>query len=160
MAQPQFEIKPPSTLSIILGLAVLILFLFGLFKIASWGYSLLYYASPILLIATLIINHKVVLGYSSWLGQLFRAQPLLGIGMAAATIFLFPLVALGLFIRAFLPWRMRKVMEQHQYQDTVQPQIGEYVEYEEVKEEKIELPKRKSKPKETLNEYEQLFGDE
>ena len=158
MAQPQFEIKPPSTLSIILGLLVLVLFLFGLIKLASWGYSLLYYASPILLIATLIINHKVVLNYSSWLGKTFRSQPLLGIGMAIFTVVAFPLVALGLFVRAFLPWRLRKVMQQQQYQNEVHPEIGEYVAYEEVEEEKVELPKRRLKEK--SNEYEQLFDDE
>lgn len=160
MAQ-QYEIKPPNIFSIIIGLVVLVLIIFGLLNLARFGYRLLSWIAPVLFIATLAINRQVVVNYFLWIKDLFKRQPVWGLGVSLLTLVLHPLVALGLFVRAFLPWRMRKAMKQQQHQQQQQQgqaEIGEYVTFEEVDEPIKTKPKQRLK--EGRNDYEQLFEED
>jgi len=86
----------------IIGAIGLILFLvvaFYLVKSIVWVLALI---APVLLILTLIMDHKVVTGYLKWIGKLFRTKWYYGLGAAAMTFFGFTFVSAFLFGKAML----------------------------------------------------------
>lgn len=170
MANQQKSSNPLGNLGYI---AMGILALVALFYAAKLAFSLIYMIAPVLFIITLIMDYKVVTGYGKWIINLFKANPLYGIGASVLTAVAYPVVAIALFLKAMLNKKVKEVKQQFD-----QKKNGEYVEYEElptskpvrkkkveeeiIPEEKlIELPPIKTKQAQTRsnnkNEYEDLF---
>ncbi len=133
----------------ILSLVFTALALFALYYIAKGIFWVLLWVSPVFLILTLVIDYKVVLNYLKWLGDKVQRTPISGILMGALTIFGFPVVAAFLFFKAYGQYRLKKYTSQFQDQmGGFNPQgqskpNDEFVEYEEIKEEPISLPRQK-----------------
>ncbi len=152
-----FKISPLMAI-VILGIILLVFYLLvkGLFTIASW-------LMPFLLIATLIINYKVVLDYITFLGQLLKNNPIMGVLGILMTFMLSPFVVAFLFAKALLYRKadqyFRKAEEAKTQRD------GEYVDFEEIVEKeipsrRIELPPLREKEpqkKSNSNDYDELF---
>jgi len=169
MANQQKSSNPLGNLGYI---AMGILALVALFYAAKLAFSLIYLIAPILFIITLVMDYKVVTGYGKWIINLFKANPLYGIGASVLTFFAYPVVAIALFLKAILNKKVKEVKQQFDKKKN-----GEYVEYEElptskpvvkkktiiIEEEKlIELPPIKTKQAQTRsnsnkNDYEDLF---
>lgn len=137
----------------------LVLFFLGLFFIARGIFYLLSWLAPIFLIATLIIDYKVVTNYLQWVISLFRSNVLFAIGMVLLTIFGFPIVSAYLFGKAILKRKIKKAKEEYEMQTE-----GQFVDYEEVESqphEPVELPKLEKQKKETpRSQYDQFFEEE
>lgn len=146
-----------NSLFAILGLMAVVILLYffvkGIFTILSW-------VAPVLLLAALLLNYKVVTGYVTWIINSFKTKPLVGLGATIGTFFGFPLVAGYLFIKALLSYKLRNADK---------PKDG-YTEYEEVQEEEddedfLDLPEiekvtttpSSGKAANGNNEYEDLF---
>lgn len=146
--------------NIIPALLIGIVVLFVLFTVAKFVFNILYWLSPVLLIITLFIDHKVVINYGKWILELMGKNVLLGVGLTLLTIVAFPVVSLFLFGKAMLKKKVKEMTQQFE-----QKTQGEYTEYEEVKTEEaewVELPPPpvREKPKQMRggkNEYEDLF---
>lgn len=141
--------------SILVGIIALLL----IFVVARFIFRLLYLLSPILLVATAIMDHKVITGYAGWLVQMVRRNTLLGIGAMVLTIVGFPIVTAALFGKALLNRQVRKAREAYEQQQQT-PQIGEYVDFEELPDDSLRLPKfeqPKETPRKKDNEYDQFF---
>ena len=155
----KIEINPLNSLSSIL---VFILVLFVLFFIARSIFQILYFVAPILLIATLVINHKVVLSYGKWIINLFKTNPLYGLGAGLFTFLAFPVVCGYLFLKALFLKKVGQLQEQATaYQ---QQQQGDFADYEVLDEKPLsldvpEIEKRAEVKPDTENQYEDLFGD-
>lgn len=159
MTQRNNEYNPFSSIPSIL---VFVLVLMGLWYFSGFLINILYYViAPILLIATLIVNPKVVLSFGKWMMNLFKTNFVYGLGAAIFTFFLYPFVVGFLFGKAMF---IKKVNE---LTGNTTQQVGTdeegYTEYEEVEEEPTEtldLPSFEKAPKpESENRYEDLFGD-
>lgn len=150
----KIDINPFNSLGSIL---IMILVFAGLFFIARGIFTILAWVAPLLLIATLVIDYKVVLGYGKWLVNLLKNNLGMGIGALLLTIFGFPVIAGFLFVKALLYRKVNKLQEEVQRR-----QEGELVDFEEVdsKPTIIELPPIKKKQKEVQNDYEQLFDED
>lgn len=140
-------------ITMILGMVVLFYLAKGIFTILAW-------VAPVLLILTLVINHKVVLNYGKWIFNQFKAKNWpVALGATALTVFAFPFVSLFLFGKAII---MKKITEafpgaaeaaqQSQKED-------DFVEYEEIVEDPLELPEISKEAQEKIdkNDYENLF---
>lgn len=145
------------------GILVGIIALILIFVVARFVFRLLYFLAPILLIATAIMDYRVLLGYGRWIGNMLRQNILLGIGAIVLTIVGFPIVAAGLFGKALLNRQLRKAPPYEQQQQPL-VKLGEYVEFEEVPDDKaLRLPKieKKEAPPRILpkkdNEYDSFF---
>ncbi len=88
-----------------LGVIVLFVFLYYLFKGIFWVLS---WVAPVLLVAALILNYKVVLNYVQFVLGLFRTNILMGLLLSIFTVVGFPIVAAGLF---FVALTKRKVLK-------------------------------------------------
>lgn len=142
-------------------LLIAVVALIMLFVIARFVLRLLYFIAPFLLIATAIIDYRVVTGYISWLVGMVKKNTLLGIGAIVLSVIGFPIVTVGLFGKALLNRKVRQIQKEKE-QEMIRPEIGEYVEFEEVKKEKtMRLPEieRREEPRRSNkdNEYDQFF---
>ena len=138
----------------------MILFFVALYFIAKAVFTILWYASPVLIGAALFFDYKGVLGFGKWLGNLIRRNPLVGIGATALCVIGFPVVALFLFSKAMLKKKVKEMNDQYEGQaQTANP--DDYIDFEEVEfdEPKMELPPLRmpeNAPKKS-NEYDSLF---
>ena len=128
-----FQVRNVNPLSLIIGLAFFILLLGGLFFVAQGIYLILLYLTPIFLIAALIMDYKVILSYGKWLINKFKSNFLSGITWSLITIVGFPVVSAILCFRAWTQYKVRQIeKEQTAPKD-------EYVDYEIVEEEQLEI---------------------
>ena len=143
-------------------LIIMVLFFVALFYIARAAFWVLSMLAPILLIATLIIDHKVVVNYGKWIISKLKTNTLFGIAMVLLTIFGAPVVAGFLFGKALLKRKFNKVKEEMEMQQGG-VRRGEFIEYEEVPEEPpltLELPelgRRKEPLRNQRNDYDDMF---
>lgn len=119
----------------IVGIVVGILFFFALFYFVQILFKILWFLLPVIVIATAVIDYKVILGYFGWIGKLFKNNALAGVAMSALTIIGAPVVALVLLGRALLRKKIKDVQT-----EVEQRQNGEFVEYEELDSETMDLP--------------------
>lgn len=136
--------------SVLVGIFVLV----GLYFLARFIFRILYFLSPLLLIATLIIDHKVVVNFGKWVVNLFRQNVVLGIGATLLSIFGFPIVTTFLFGKALLNRRIKQAEAEHERQTK-----GEMIDYEELDSEPLDLRQleKETRTREEDNEYEDLF---
>lgn len=123
-------------ISTIAGLVILVLVFVALFMLARFVFRILTFLSPVLIIAALILDYKVVVGYGKWLLDLVRRNPVSGVVAILLTIFGFPLVAAFLAGKALFTRNLKKARKEQQ-----KGLRGEYIDFEEVEEEPpLQLP--------------------
>lgn len=153
----------------VMGIVFLVLAVMAIFWIAKGIFTILSWLTPVLLIATLIIDHKVIINYGKWIGKLLKQNPVYGIGAILLSFFGAPVVATFLFGKAMLKRKVR------QMQTAVEEkQKGKYTDYNEVEEEEeiefelkdeeeiipLEVPKTTRRLKrEERNSYDDLFDN-
>ena len=141
----------------IFSILMVILVMLGLFFVARFIFTILYYLSPIMLIAALIIDHKVVTGYIQWVINLLKNNVLMGIGTVLLTVIGFPVVTAFLLGRALFRKKIKEAKE-----DIERQQKGHYIEYEEVDSEPLDLPQLEEKVKKERprqSEYDDFFKE-
>ena len=142
-----------------LGPLIILALIFGsLFFLAKGLFWLLSWAAPVLLILTLIIDHKVVTNYFKYVWRMLSENLPFGLLLSAVTIFGYPFVAGYLFFKAYAKRTLKKASEKYQ-----QPQ-SEFTDYEVVDEDEsfLELPplnkmKENAKTNNTSNKYDDVF---
>ncbi len=127
---------------------ILGLFLFIFIKILRGLIGLLAILTPVFLIAAAIINHRVLTGYAKWLVASLKSNPVFGILAVAFTIFAFPLVSAYLLLKA--------INGRSEKSETKQIK-GEYIAYEEVDEDFLDLTDVKNKKKDIEDRYNDLI---
>jgi len=147
--------------SSIVGILIMVGVILGLYYISKAIFNLLYFLSPILFIATLVIDYKVVLNFGKWLVNLTKRNTVLGVGAILIALLAYPLTAMFLFSKALFKRKVEQVQKNYETQTQ-----GELVDYEEIESTptKLELPElekrtqqKSAQPKSTDNDYEQLF---
>ena len=144
-------------LSSIFGVLTMVLIFVGLFYIVGGIGRLLGLIAPVLIIATAIIDYKVLLNYGKWVISLLKKDILMGIGGILLTVIGFPFVVTFLFVKALLYRKVKKMNKEFEEENT-----GGYLEYEEIQDDApspLELPtlENDENQKEKTNDYEQLF---
>jgi len=136
----------------------LVLFFVLLYFVAKGVFTILSWVAPILLLATLVIDYKVVVDYFKFIGKLLKDNVLLGLAAIVLTIVGFPVVSGFLFFKAMARRAINSKMEEVQ-----KKREGEFVEYEEIEdsEDFLKLPEaepvRNTRTAKDNNEYEDLF---
>jgi ABC-type multidrug transport system fused ATPase/permease subunit len=134
-------------LGTIVGLALLIGVFYLLFRLTAFIFRILWIASPFLLIATLIINRKVVTDYIRLISSLFKRSPLWGGAGIAFTVIAFPLVSVYLFGKAMMIKRAKEAQEYVDNNTYSEADTGraayrdsDLVDYEELESRPLDLP--------------------
>lgn len=156
----QFGGNNNSPFSGIVGIVIGILFFIAMFWFVQIVFRLLWFLLPVIVIATAVIDHKVILDYFGWIGKLFRRNLIAGAAMAALTLIGAPVVGVFLLGRALFRKKIKNVQEEVERQ-----RQSEFVEYEELESETLELPpiepkpqqRPQSPPKTEGSDYDDLF---
>ena len=115
--------KIPPFLAVIL----LVLFLVALFMLTKVIIKILYLIAIPAIIATLIIDYKVVLGFVQWVINLTKKNLLAGLVTILLTALGYPLVSVFLLFKALFNRKVRQIeKQQKQYTE------GELVDFEEL----------------------------
>lgn len=152
----------------IMSLLIFVGILVFLFFVVTSFVKLLYLVAPVLLIATLLINYRVVADYVTGVMETFRTDILFGVVKVLFSFFCYPFVIGWLFAKAMFYRKvntLKKDMEQQMGQMNSSEGNTQYAEYEELssdldintKPEKpiiLDLPKPKDK---TRDDFDQLF---
>ena len=133
MAQSRspFDRSPLGTVGSII---VALLFFFLLFKLLGFVFKLIWWAAPIIFIASLIIDHKVFLGYLKTVGDLFKRNWIFGLALGIASVALFPLLSVYLLGMALFKKKMNE--RRVEMDERVN---GKWTDYEEVSTEPMDL---------------------
>ena len=91
----------------LVSILIFVLFIVMTFYIARWIYFFLLWASPIIIILTALIDHKVFVDFGNRLWKTFQRSPLSGVLLSAAYIIAFPLVSVYLLAKAFLNRKLK-----------------------------------------------------
>jgi hypothetical protein len=147
-----------SPFSGIVGILVGVLFILGLFYFLKFLFNLLWILLPVLLIVTAVIDYKVFISYGKWIIRLFQRNWIAGLIAGFLSVAGAPVVTLFLLGKALF---QKKVKEARAAQE--EQTQGEYVEFEEVDSETLDLPqlepKKQTRQPSTNDDYEQLFED-
>ena len=145
-----------NTGSLIIGAVVMIVILVTLFSLAKLTYQLLAFIAIPLLIITAIIDYKILVNYFNWVVNLTKNNTLLGIGTGLLSVVFYPVVAAILFGRAFFSWRLKKSVQQREEEmNSEQQQIGEYIDFEEIRKPRQKVKQTRTNAKES--DYDQFF---
>ena len=98
----------------IIGIVVLVAFIFAFFYLAKSLFWLLTVLSPILLVLTLIINYKIVVNYIQFLGNQYKKGVLNGLLTTGLSIIFYPLVFGYLFFKALITRKVDKLLKEHE----------------------------------------------
>jgi hypothetical protein len=139
------------TINLIVGILVLTGLIMALFWIFKSIATLLTWIAPILLILTLIIDRKVIFNYGKMLVSRLKNDFLMGLVLTILTVIGFPFVTAFLFFKAMLNRKVRKMTEQADNYG------GDYVGYQEIEEDTLELPELPPKEPPAESQYEELF---
>lgn len=129
--------------NIIIGVAVIVILISGVLWALRMAFTLLYYLSPLLIIAALIIDYKVVLDYLKWVRNTFRRDAISGVIIGILSIVGFPVLSAYFLTRALMKKQIKKA--QHEYE---RRQNGDLVDYEELE---TDFPPRQ-KAERTIND--------
>lgn len=132
----------------------LVLFIVAMYYILKGLFYLLYFTAPVMLIALLIIDHRIFVSHFKAAFSKIRQNPAVGILSFILQIIGLPFVLAYLLMKALFVRKLRSV------EDRIRTQReGEFVEFEDVTEVKndIHLPRLKEAEKEKPNQYNSLF---
>lgn len=115
------------------GLVLMVVVLILLFFLVTSLFKILYYLSPLLLVLTLIFDYNVVIKYGKMIVRFFRKNWLFGVLLAILTVLAFPIVTGGLFVNAFMNWRLKRAKKK--YGGNIETNQDNYSDYEIVDEE-------------------------
>jgi predicted membrane protein len=150
-----------SLISLITFAGVLLL----LYFLMKGFFNLLYLVAPVLLVATLIINYRVVRDYAASIVTSLQSDILMGMVKVAFTVLCYPMVIGWLFAKALIFRKVSTLQQDFQQKMNQSEQIQD-VDYEEISSRKadekpsekpliIQLPKPKEKDK--SNPYDDIF---
>ncbi|MEM0991550.1 MAG: hypothetical protein AAF847_05580 [Bacteroidota bacterium] len=150
-----------NTGSLIIGAVVLVVMLVVLLSLARLTYRLLTFIAIPLLIITAIIDYKIIVNYFNWVVSVVKRNTLMGIGLSLLSLVFYPVVAAILFGRAFFTWRLDKAMKAQgnvfEEEAEEQKRIGEYIDFEEVKEKRQPIKQPRVQKKDS--NYDQFFEE-
>jgi Zn-dependent protease with chaperone function len=139
---------------ILISALVMVGIFIGLFWIARGLFTILTYAAPLLLIAALIINYKVVTGYVQWLWTTLNRDPLMGLIYTVLSFIGFPILSAYLLFKALAVNRIGTI-EQELKQNIGNGERVVDAEYEILEDEPLEM----NRP-DDMRRYEELFDSE
>lgn len=130
-------------------LVLLLGFILGLFLFITALRILIRILWPIsffILLAALLVNGKVVMGYGRWLLDMIRSRPVAGILGVLGTLVFFPFVTIFLLIKA---------IDSRKSDKSGRLKKGEYITYEEVDDDFLDLTELKDRKK----RIDETYGD-
>ena len=137
-------------INLVIGILVLVVFIIGLLNLASFLFWIFRVIAPILIIATAIIDFKVITNYGKWILNMFQKNPIAGIAAGVGTLVGYPLVAAFLFAKALFKKQLIETGKKEK--------DDEFINFEELDSKPLKIPEvRKEGRSSSSSEYEDLI---
>lgn len=144
----------------VVGIIIAVVVFYLLFKLASFVFSIIWWAAPFLFLASLVIDHKIFTEYVNSVYGLFKRNWMVGLAAGVLSVVLFPLVSVYLLGKALFKRKMKQARE-----DMETRRHGELIDYEEIDSEIIEMdlpptdlpPEPMRRTNSDNNKYDDLF---
>ena len=130
--------------SAIIGVAVIVVFMVGLFMLARFVFRILAFLSPIMLIAALVIDYTVVTDYFKWIRNTFRRDAIAGVIIGILSVIGFPVLSGYFLARALLKKQVKKAKAEYE-----RKRDGDLVDYEELQ---TDFPPRARREERRIND--------
>ncbi len=170
----QFGGSPKNPFGSIINLLIFFGVLVLMYFFIGGVFKLLYLAAPFLLIATLIINYRIVADYAIDIFETFRTDVLWGVVKVAFTILCYPFVIGWLFAKSLIYRKVDKMKQNFDAQMNAtnanfgtNPSVSaDFADFEELSSEMLDKNKAKKqepiiielpKPKNKQDDYDQFF---
>ena len=170
----QFGSSPKNPFGSIINLLIFFGVLVLMYFFIGGVFKLLYLAAPFLLIATLIINYRIVADYAIDIFETFRTDVLWGAVKVAFTILCYPFVIGWLFAKSLIYRKVDKMKQNFDAQMNAantnfgaNPSVSaDFADFEELSSEMLDKNKAKKqepiiielpKPKDKQDDYDQFF---
>lgn len=141
-----FNNNQGSPFNTIIGIVAMVLGLLFLLFLARFVFRILWFISPLIIIAALIVDFKGVVNFVKWIIALYKRDTILGVISTILTIFGFPLVAGFLLGKGLFKKRAQQIRQEENSKKQ-----GQFVDFEELDSKPLELPemeKREEKRRE------------
>ena len=115
----------------------MVIVLILLYFLVTSLFKILYFLSPLLLLLTLIFDYQVVVKFGKMILRLFKRNWLFGILVSVLSILAFPIVTGGLFINAFMNWRIKRAAKKRGF--PIREEKDRFSKYEIIEEEGLDL---------------------
>lgn len=159
MSQRKNSFETGNWIAVIVGFLLLVMIFVGLTRIAWWGYRMLWYIALPLLAISAIVDYKMIRSHFTWVfdwvKKLYHRSEILGVVAGIFSLIGFPISVAMLAIRAFTKWNTKREMQKEQPEAFQTPEIGEYIDFEEVQEKRRKTQQRRI----SNNEYDDLFDN-
>ena len=133
---------------------IAVLVIAGFFFLALWiargMIRILTLLAPVMIIAAAIINYRVILGYGKWLFNTLKENPIFGILAIIFSIVGFPLVSAYLLFKAISTKKEKSEVKRLKAK-------GEYINYEELDEDFLDLSDVKRQKKDIEDKYDDIL---
>lgn len=137
----------------LIGLLGLALFFVAMYFIAKGIFTVLAWASPVLLIGAAIMDYTVITDFGKFLMKLIKDNPVMGIITLVLSVVGYPILFGYLFFKALMRRQVNKIMKEA----NKEPEYDKYEEVTEEAEDFLELPQIEKQSKKTTSEYDDLF---
>ena len=127
-------------------LLMVVVVIMALYWIAKGLFKIFALLTPVFFIGAILLNYKVVLGYGKWLIASVKRNPAFGIAAIILSVLGSSFVAAFLFFRALSTRNISSGKK-----------IGEYVNYETVEEDFLDLSDVKEQGKKMNTDYNDVF---
>lgn len=148
----------------LVGVLFFVAILVGFYYLTSLIWTILKFLTPVMLIATAIIDYKVIVNYGKWIWKLGQKNLIAGVGAGVLSVIGIPVVSAILLSRALTGRKIKQMKDQYEKQ-----QKPEFTEFEDLSENKkadeahemriLELEESPRKKQKDPNQYENLFED-
>lgn len=156
--QRRFDFSSNNPLAAIFSLVIAVLVLIGLIYVAQFIMRILWLLTPLLIIAVLIMDYKVVWNYIQWLGAVTKRNTLGGVVLILLSLLGLPLVSVFLLGKILLRRQLKSMEEESRNR-----REGQLIDYEEIESEPLDLDqleqetKAKRASERRKDDYDQFF---
>ena len=153
--------SPPSTGKLIIGAVIGLVVLYVIFNVFAFLFKIIWWAAPIIFIASLVIDHKVFVGFIGTITKLFKRNWVFGLVAGILSIALFPLLAVY-----FLGMALFKKKLKEKQVEIDEARNGKWTDYEDVTPPEPDVmeigyeelpPAPEPQPRKRDDRYDQLF---
>jgi len=127
--------------SSLIGIIILLVFGYFLFSVAKIFYIIFLYATPLLLIAILIMKKELLFSYFKKIGTNIKLSPLVGILNGIVSLLFLPFTLVGMMFKILISKKIEN-LQKDQNTGTQASISNEFIEYEDLSLE--ERPERKT----------------
>lgn len=149
-----------SPISPVVAVLFFVAIMVGFYYLTSLIWTILKFLTPVMLIATAIIDYKVIVNYGKWIWKLGQKNWIAGLGAGVLSVIGIPVVSALLLSRALTSRKIKKMTDQFEKRENSGFTEFEDLSTDQKAEKELRILELEEKPKrKDPNQYDHLFEE-